>query len=82
MSDRFEIHYISKYASWLNMAKLEIGIFEHGCLSQRVPDLDTLQRRIAALQTERNANRATIHWRFTTGDARLKLARLYPQLPV
>lgn len=82
LSDRFEVHYTPKHASWLNMAELEIGIFERGCLSRRVPDLATLRRRVLALQNERNAAGACINWRFSTGDARLKLARLYPQLPV
>jgi hypothetical protein len=45
-----------------------------------VPSLDALQRRVAALETERNAAHATIDWRFTTGDARVRLARLYPKL--
>lgn len=78
--ERFELHYTPKHASWLNMAELEIGIFQRACLSRRVPDFDTLTHRIAALEHARNALCAKIHWRFTTGDARLKLAHLYPLL--
>ena len=33
-----------------------------------------------ALEDERNEAKATIHWRFTTVDARQKLARLYLKL--
>lgn len=62
------------------MAEIEIGIFERGCLKRRVPTLETLRQRGATLQAERNAAHATIDWRFTTGDARVKLARLYPKL--
>jgi len=62
------------------MAELEIGIFQRACLSHRVPNFHTLQRRVSALELERNTQRATIHWRFTTGDARVKLAHLYPTL--
>ena len=80
--ERFELHYTPKHASWLNMAELEIGIFQRGCLSRRVPDFDTLKQRVLALETERNAHHATIHWRFTTGNARLKLAHLYPMLSI
>jgi hypothetical protein len=29
-------------------------------------------------QKDRNTSRATINWRFTTDDARIKLRRLYP----
>ncbi len=62
------------------MAEIEIGLVEREGLGRRVPDLATLQRRVLALQTERNAAHATINWRFTTIEARTKLARLYPKL--
>jgi hypothetical protein len=80
LAERFEVHYTPTHGSWLNMAEIEIGIFERGCLSTRVADWLTLQRRVTALETERNTAYATIHWRFTTGDARVTLARLYPKL--
>jgi hypothetical protein len=80
LTERFEVHYTPTHASWLNMAEIEIGIFERGCLRRRVPSFDVLRQRIAALEAERNAAHATIHWRFTTGDARVRLERLYPVL--
>jgi hypothetical protein len=80
LAERFELHYTPIHGSWLNMAEIEIGIFERGCLRRRVPSVDVLQRRVAALETERNTAHATIDWRFTTGDARVRLARLYPKL--
>ncbi len=80
LAERFELHYTPTHGSWLNMAEIEIGIFERGCLRRRVPSLEVLQRRVVALETERNAAHATIDWRFTTGNARLRLARLYPKL--
>lgn len=80
LTERFELHYTPTHASWLNMAEIEIGIFERGCLRRRVPNRDTLRQRVAALEAERNTAQATIDWRFTTGDARVRLARLYPRL--
>jgi hypothetical protein len=80
LAERFELHYTPTHGSWLNMAEIEIGIFERGCLGKRVPDVTVLQRRVAALEAERNASHTSIDWRFTTGDARVKLARLYPKL--
>lgn len=80
LTERFEMHYTPTHASWLNMAEIEIGIFERGCLRRRVPSVDTLRQRVAALEAERNTAQATIDWRFTTGDARVRLARLYPKL--
>lgn len=80
LTERFELHFTPKHGSWLNMAEIEIGVFERGCLSRRVPDLTALQQRVAALEQERNQTHATFQWRFTTVDARQKLARFYPKL--
>ncbi|MCY4569338.1 MAG: IS630 family transposase, partial [Candidatus Poribacteria bacterium] len=38
----------------------------------------TLKREVQAWQDQRNQQRATVHWRFTTDDARIKLNKLYP----
>jgi hypothetical protein len=35
---------------------------------------------VAAWERDRNHRAATIDWRFTTEDARIKLKRLYPKL--
>lgn len=80
MADRFELHFTPTHGNWLNMAEIEIGIFERGCLAKRVSSHAVLRSRIAALEAERNAAQATIKWRFTAADARLKLARMYPKL--
>jgi DDE superfamily endonuclease len=82
LAQRFELHFTPTHASWLNMAEIEMGIVQRSCLRKRVASLDALSHRVAALEAERNAAHATIDWRFTTGDARLKLARLYPKLEV
>jgi hypothetical protein len=60
------------------MAEIEISVFERGCLSRPVDARATLARRVATLQAERNAARCTIHWQFTSRQARTKLAGLYP----
>jgi DDE superfamily endonuclease len=76
--ERLEFHYTPKHGSWLNMAEIEISVFERGCLSRPVGDLSTLRQRVNALEEERNAARATIHWQFTSQQARVTLADLYP----
>jgi DDE superfamily endonuclease len=76
--DRLEFHSTPKHGSWLNQAEIEISVFERGCLSRPVPDLATLQRRVQALEAERNACRATIDWQFSARQARVKLQKLYP----
>ena len=61
--DRLEFHYTPKHASWLNMAEIEFSI---------------LVRQVESWQNRRNDLGTVVHWHFTTADARVKLARLYP----
>ena len=77
---RVEFHYTPKHGSWLNMAEIEISIFARGRLSRRVKIMQDLRQRIAALEKERNQQRCTISWRFTSNDARDKLHDLYPAI--
>jgi hypothetical protein len=78
IASRLEFHYTPKHGSWLNMAELEISALSRQCLERRLADLPTLRQEVAAWEVGRNADRATVHWRFTTADARTKLHRLYP----
>ena len=78
---RLDLHYTPKHGSWLNMAETELSILGRQCLSQRIPDQETLRREAAAWETRRNAKSATINWQFNIEDARRKLKRLYPSCP-
>ena len=60
------------------MAEIELSVVSRQCLDQRIPDQPALITEVAAWEAERNAMRATVHWRFTTADARIKLKHLYP----
>ncbi len=77
---RLEFHYTPKHGSWLNMAEIEFSIFSKQCLDRRIGDEEILKREIAALEAQRNQAQATIDWRFSTGDARVKLQHLYPSV--
>lgn len=79
LARRLEIHYTPKNGSWLNMAEIELSILSKQCLNRRIGTAAELQRQIAAWQAERNASASRVVWRFTTADARIKLAHLYPQ---
>ena len=79
---KLELHYTPKHGSWLNMAEIELSVLQHQCLDRRIPDEATLKREIAAWEEQRNAEQATIDWRFSVTDARKKLKRLYPSLPL
>jgi hypothetical protein len=75
---KLEFHYTPKHGSWLNMAEIEFSILARQCLDRRIPDEATLKQEVHAYQVRRNAERATIDWRFSIRDARHKLRRLYP----
>ena len=62
------------------MAEIEFSLLTRACLKGRNPDVDALQRQITAYETERNAAKATINWRFSAHDARTKFHRFYPCL--
>lgn len=78
LARRLEFHYTPKQGSWLNIAEIELAVLSNRCLSQRIPDKDTLRREVEANVRERNVKATPVKWRFTTQDARRKLARLYP----
>jgi DDE superfamily endonuclease len=80
--EKLEIHYTPKHGSWLDMAETEWSILTKQCLDRRIPDRETLGREVVAWEEPRNAERATIDWRFTTAQARIKLKRLYPSIQV
>ncbi len=80
LAERLDIHYTPKHGSWLNIAEIELSALNSQCLDRRIPDLKSMQREVAAWEVARNNRGAPVNWRFTTDDARIKLARLYPKL--
>lgn len=81
LARKFEFHYTPKHSSWLNMAEVEISVLSEQCLDRRLGQVDRLETEILAWETTRNADQATIDWRFTITKARDKLQRLYPVVP-
>ena len=82
LADRLEIHYTPKHGSWLNIAEIELSVLGRQCLHRRIPDRATLSAELAAWETAHNDHRAPVRWQFTSADARTKLAKLYPTIPV
>jgi hypothetical protein len=80
LAQKLEIHYTPKHGSWLNMAESELSILSRQCLHRRIPDEEQLRREVSAWQDERNQAETRMFWRFTTDEARIRLARLYPSL--
>ena len=77
---RLNFHYTPKHGSWLNMAEIEFSVILRQ-LGPRVPDEQTLKRRAKAIEDSRNGAHSTVDWQFTSEDARVRLAHLYPSIP-
>jgi hypothetical protein len=77
---KLEFHYTPKHGSWLNMAEIELSVLQRQCRDRRLPDVATLTQEVDAYERNRNTQRATLDWQFTTQAARTKLHRLYPSL--
>ena len=78
IAEKLQFCYTPKHGSWLNMAEIERSVLSRQCLCRRIPDQETLKCEIRAWQDHRNQQGATVKWRFTIDDARIKLRRLYP----
>jgi hypothetical protein len=82
LTEKLEMHYTPKHGSWLNMAEIELSVLARQCLKQRLADQAAVERETTAWATRRNAKAATVEWRFTSADARIKLKKLYPSTHV
>ena len=76
---KLQFHYTPKHGSWLNMVESEFAVLSHQCLNRRIPAMTELQQEVEAWEHQRNQHHATVNWRFSAGDARSKLKRLYPK---
>lgn len=80
IASRFEWHWTPEHGSWLNMAECELSVLSRQCLRRRLSSIEQVAREVAAWQARRDQLNATIHWQFSTADARVKLRRLYPEI--
>lgn len=82
IASKLEIHYTPKHGSWLNMAEIELSILSRQCLDRRIPDQETLRKEVCAWEATRNQHHEKMEWRFTNEEARVKLKKLYPSIPL
>lgn len=80
LARRLEIHYTPRNGSWLNVAEIELSVLAKQCLGRRIGSDVELANEIKAWADERNRGAGKVRWKFTTGDARRVLYRLYPQI--
>ena len=78
--DRYDFVFTPKHGSWLNMAEIELNVLTGQCLSRRIDNIEEVRKEAAAWQHYRDNKNSKVNWQFTTDDARIKLARLYPSM--
>src|SRR5438034_9376983 len=66
LAAKLEIHYTPKHGSWLNMAEIELSVFDRQCLDRRLPHQALVEQEAVAWESERNTAAMTVDWRFTT----------------
>src|SRR5437879_5553226 len=69
---KLEFDHTPKNGSWLNVAECELAVLASQCLNPRLPDLATVGSEAAAWGRQRNIERPTVTWHFTTAQARRK----------
>ena len=77
LSERFEMAYTPKKASWLNMAEIELSALSKQCLDRRVSKTSILNQEVRTWSKRRNQLQTKITWQFTKNNAREKLSRHY-----
>ena len=77
LSQRFEMVYTPKKASWLNMAEIELSALSKQCLDRRMDQMQALAAEVTTWTKERNRLGTKITWQFTKSKARDKLNRHY-----
>lgn len=78
LTQKFEMHYTPKKASWLNMVEIELSALSKQCLDRRIADRETLESEVLAWVANRNEKKITVNWQFSIDAAREKFSRFYP----
>jgi hypothetical protein len=82
LARRLDIPYTPKHGSWLNRAETELSILERQCLDRRLDAPEVVGAEVGPWEDRRNEAKATINWRFTVADARVKLKHVYPPIEI
>lgn len=77
LSQRFEMVYTPKKASWLNMAEIELSALSKQCLDRRIAKIRTMTSQVKAWVKRRNRFKTKIRWSFTKNNARDKFETFY-----
>jgi hypothetical protein len=76
---RIEFIHTPIHGSWLNIAESELSVLTSQCLCRRLANISEVRRQVSAWTSWRNDHASGVNWQFTTDDARIKLASIYPK---
>lgn len=62
------------------MVEMELSHLSRQCLDWRILDRETFHQEVSSWVQQQNHEGATVDWRFTTENARIKLKKLYPNV--
>lgn len=77
LSERFDMVYTPKKASWLNMAEIELSALSKQCLDRRIDNQASLAKEVLPWAKRQSQKRIKIEWSFSKSKAREKLASRY-----
>ncbi len=80
LAERFEYYYTPKSASWLNMIEIEFSALAKGCLRERIPSKEHLEKQVLALIREREEQQVKINWQFSSARHVTSLTAIIPSL--
>lgn len=80
LTNKIEMVFTPKKASWLNMAEIEFSALSKQCLDRRIGNLKTLKTQVHAWTKKRNKDKVKINWQFTNTKARKKFNRAYTEI--
>jgi hypothetical protein len=80
LAQKLELVHTPKHGSWLNVAEPELRVLTRQSLRRRIAQQHLVARQARARCQQRNERQVAVEWQFTTGDARIKLKGLYPNV--
>ncbi len=78
--DRMEIVYTPKHGSWLNMAEIQFSIITRQKFDRPFQNAQQVAAVVNEWANQQNQLKNGANWQFKTGDARIKLRKLYPTI--
>ena len=81
MVRRIDFCHTPKHGSWLNIAENELSSLTPQCVAgRRFGDVRSLRAETKAWSSDVNGAQRGVDWQMKIGDARCKLASVYPRI--